>query len=204
MNSLVRLVHPGAPDDVLEACGQLQFRQMILVYLVLDQRRFSEYDAHYFPGSDVPMTRISEPKNYSDVREPEDSTVLCAELPCFENDAEWAMTDMELGELVCDSLGRASISLKKPPKAVVTRRLSHAYPIYNKGYELNFDRIDRWLDRVENLLSFGRQGLLAHDNIHHTLHMAYSAVDCLGQEGRFDRNKWEKYRQDFKNHVVED
>ena len=204
LNVFPSLIRPAAPKDVLEACNQMQFRQMILVYLVLDQRQFSEYDAHYFPGSDVPVTRISEPKNYSDVQEPGNSTVLCAELPCFENDPEWTMTDTELGEIVCESLRKAAIPLKNPPKTVVTHRISHAYPIYNEGYESHFDRIDHWLGQVENLLSFGRQGLFAHDNIHHALHMAYSAVNCLSQEGQFDRNKWENYRQVFKNHVVED
>ena len=204
LNVLPRLIHPAAPEDVLEACGQVQFRQMILVYLVLGQRQFSEYDAHYFPGSDVPVTRISEPKNYSDVQEPGNSTVLCAELPCFEDDPEWTMTDTELGEIVCESLKRAAIPLREPPGMVVTHRISHAYPIYDEGYELHVDRIDHWLGQVENLLSFGRQGLFAHDNIHHTLHMAYSAVNCLSQEGWFDRNRWENYRQIFNNHVVED
>jgi protoporphyrinogen oxidase len=114
------------------------------------------------------------------------------------------MTDEELGEIVCESLRRASIPLKNPPVRAVTRRISHAYPIYSKGYELHFDRIDNWLGQIENMLSFGRQGLFAHDNIHHALHMAYSAVDCLSQEGHFDKIRWEHYRKIFRDHVVED
>ena len=35
---------------------------MLLVYLVLETDRFTEFDAHYFP-SGVPFTRLSEPKN---------------------------------------------------------------------------------------------------------------------------------------------
>jgi hypothetical protein len=34
--------------------------------------------------------------------------------------------------------------------------------------------------------------------------MAYAAVYCLNQEGRFDRDKWEAYRQVFNSHVVQD
>jgi glycosyltransferase involved in cell wall biosynthesis len=40
------------------------------------------------------------------------------------------ITDEELGEIIFDYLKRASIPLKTHPKVVVTRRLSHAYPIY--------------------------------------------------------------------------
>ena len=78
-----------APPDVLQAVEKISYRAMILIYLVLEQDRFSEYDAHYFPDSDIPISRLSEPKNYSDVQGPQNLTVLCAELPCTRNDSEW-------------------------------------------------------------------------------------------------------------------
>jgi hypothetical protein len=53
------------------------------------------------------------------------------------------------------------------------------------------------------LLVYGRQGLFAHDNTHHALFMAYSAVDCLTTKG-FDLARWAEYRETFKSHVVED
>ncbi len=204
ISTLVQLLQPPAPSSIIEASQKIKYRAMILIYLVLEESRFSEYDAHYFPDSYIPITRISEPKNYDDAQEPRNLTVLCAELPCSTSDPEWKMTDTELGEQVCDYLKSASIPIKTSLKEVVTRRLSHAYPIYRKGYELYFDRIDHWLGQARNLLSFGRQGLFVHDNIHHSLYMAYAAVDCLSQEGQFNRNKWEAYRQAFNSHVVED
>jgi len=33
--------------------------------------------------------------------------------------------------------------------------------------------------------------------------MAYSAVDCL-RDGEFDLSRWERYREVFSTHVVED
>jgi protoporphyrinogen oxidase len=201
---LVNLFEPPAPPSIIELSKKIKYRAMILIYLVVEQAQFSQYDAHYFPDSDIPVTRISEPKNYSLAEEPENLTVLCAELPCCIDDRNWKMTDAELGDMVCDSLRRASIPLKSPPKKVLTRRITHAYPVYSKGYEKAFDQIDRWLGRVQNLVSFGRQGLFAHDNTHHALYMAYAAVDCLSHEGRFDRNRWKQYRQVFNSHVVED
>jgi len=78
----VRSVRPEAPPDVLEASGGLAFRGMILIYLLLGQDQFSEYDAHYFPERAIRITRLSEPKNYSLTNTP-GRTVLCAELPCI-------------------------------------------------------------------------------------------------------------------------
>ena len=37
---------------------------MLLIYLVLDTPQFTPYDAHYLPGGDVRITRLSEPRNY--------------------------------------------------------------------------------------------------------------------------------------------
>jgi hypothetical protein len=59
---------------------------MILIYLVLGQDRYGEYDAYYFPESDIPISRCSEPKNYRDLPTPYGKTVLCAELPCAVDD----------------------------------------------------------------------------------------------------------------------
>lgn len=193
-----------APQPILEASNQLEYRSMILVYLVLEQKQFSEYDAHYFPEIEIPITRLSEPKNYNCAKEPKNLTVLCAELPCFTSDLEWSMNDKELGQLVCDCMDKAGIPVKVPVNKVVTRRLSHAYPIYRKGYEVYFDKVDQWLGKVDNLLTFGRQGLFAHDNTHHALRMAYSAVDCLNNDGVFDKKVWGKNRKEFEQHVVED
>jgi protoporphyrinogen oxidase len=177
---------------------------MILVYLVLNQPQFSEYDAHYFPGSHIPITRLSEPKNYSASREPADKTVLCAELPCSPQDTVWRQSDEELGRLVEQSLRMAGIPIQTSVEKVHVRKLRNAYPIYRKGYEDPFQELDEWLGRIDGLLTFGRQGLFAHDNTHHALFMAYSAVDCLDEQGRFNQGRWQEYRKIFERHVVED
>lgn len=201
---LARLLEPQAPAPVLDAAGRIAYRAMVLVYVVLAQRQFTPYDAHYFPGADIPLTRLSEPKNYSARAEPLDRTVLCGELPCAVGDDTWTATDEALGDLVSRSLARAGIPIRTPVLGVVTRRLPQAYPIYLNGYEPHFELIDAWVRAVEGLLTFGRQGLFAHDNTHHTLAMAYGAVDCLRPDGHFDWERWRRYRIEFEAHVVED
>jgi hypothetical protein len=76
--------------------------------------------------------------------------------------------------------------------------------VYRRGYEAHFDKMDRYLGDFRNLLTFGRQGLFAHDNTHHALYMAYCAVACLDAAGCFDRERWRAFRAEFETHVVED
>lgn len=204
INLLARILAPAPPAELLQAAGAIDTRAMILIYLVIGQDQFSEYDAHYFPEREIPITRLSEPKNYSNTHEPRGLTVLCAELPCAPSDEVWSQSDEQLGELVCTALDKAGIPVQAPVLQVVTRRLRHAYPIYRQGYEAHFQRLDDWIGHIPGLLTFGRQGLFAHDNTHHALFMAYSAVACLEPDGSFNQSKWSEYRQIFETHVVED
>jgi protoporphyrinogen oxidase len=201
---LSRLLAPEAPAAVLGAADALEFRAMILVYLALGQDRFTEYDAHYFPEARFPFSRVSEPKNYAALPEPRGSTVLCAEVPCDRDDELWRLPDDELGRRVAAGLADTGLPIESEVRRVETRRIPFAYPIYKRGYDVHFGVIDEWLDGLEGVLSFGRQGLYAHDNTHHAIYMARSAVRCLGEDGRIDRDAWHAERAIFDTHVVED
>ena len=117
------------------------------------------------------------------------------------------MGDEGLRGLVVEGLARAALPVLPARSRILevrVRRLSAAYPVYRRGYEEHFARIDAWLDGVEGLLSFGRQSLFARDNTHHALAMARAAVECLRDDGAFDREAWARHREVFETHVVED
>ena len=200
---LARLVRTTGTPPPLAAADSLRQRSMILVYLTLAAEQFTEFDAHYFPGTDVRITRLSEPKNYGLAVNP-GRTVLCAELPCSPDDPEWRMSDEQLAQLVREALQRAGLPLHATVSRAVSRRLPQAYPIYTEGYRRVFDTLDSWAGQMEGLLTFGRQGLFAHDNTHHALAMAYAADRCLSADGNLDRREWAAARRQFESHVVED
>ncbi len=201
---LLRSLRPEPPAATLEAARRIRFRGMILIYLTLQQDQFTEYDAHYFPEESIPISRLSEPKNYSASSEPRGLTVLCAELPADPGSAYWSMSDLQLGESLRMWLERAGLPVRAMVRRVTTRRLGQAYPVYARGYEDDFAAADRWLEHIEGLLTFGRQGLFVHDNTHHALFMAQAAAQCLRGDGSFDHKLWAHYRKIFETHVVED
>jgi protoporphyrinogen oxidase len=200
---LARLVRTDGPPAPLASAAALQQRAMVLVYLTLDVNQFTEFDAHYFPETAIRITRLSEPKNYSQTPAP-GRTVLCAELPCAHGSAEWSMTDADLGALVVRDLETAGLGPVPRVTGIQTRRLPNAYPLYTKGYREAFDALDRWAGGIRGLVTFGRQGLFAHDNTHHTMAMAYALVQCLRSDGSFDDQAWAVARRSFESHVVED
>ena len=111
--------------------------------------------------------------------------------------------DEDLRDLVAGDIRKAELPIDGDPLSVHVRRLPQAYPIYLNGYEVPLGTLDRWTETLPGFLSYGRQGLFAHDNTHHALYMAYSAVDCIDGTD-FDERKWADYREIFKTHVVED
>lgn len=198
-----QMMDPAPPREILDATKAIDYRAMLLVYLELDVDQFTETDAHYFPEENVAMTRLSEPKNYFGHVEPRGRTTLCAEIPCDVGDALWSMEDDKLGKYVVADIERTGLSVPRAPVRTFSKRLRQAYPIYLKGYEEPFTALDDWVSDQDNFLSYGRQGLFAHDNTHHALFMAYSAVECL-DGSRFDRDRWADFRKVFASHVVED
>ena len=193
-----------APDEVRAAARALEYRALALVYLVLDCPRWTEFDAHYFPGLDIVMTRVSEPKNYrSSPDDPTGATVLCAEVPCAVGDATWEAAAPELGEIVARDLARCGLG-PVAPVDVVVRRVERAYPVYRRGFTVHAQAVDVWAWALPNVVSFGRQALFAHDNTHHALTMAWDATSALRDDGSFDAAAWSGARDRFREHVVED
>lgn len=204
LTTVVRLMDPPPPPEVVEAARAIRFRGMILVYLVLGTDRFTEYDAHYFPELSIPISRMSEPKNYSSAEGPKGRTILCAELPCDPGERWWEMSDEELGRHYCDWLGSLGLPVTVPVIRTETRRIAHAYPVYDLDYQRHFEVVDAWLSSLDGFLSFGRQGLFAHDNTHHAFAMAYAAAAVLTPGGAIDREAWAAHRHAFESHRVED
>lgn len=204
LTALLGAMDPPPPTAVVEAARAIRYRGMILIYMVLETGQFTEYDAHYFPELSIPISRMSETKNYNNVTAPEGLTVLCAELPCDPGEEWWDMSDEELGQAFCSWLGGVDLPVNVPVKTVITRRLSHAYPVYDIDYADRFETVDGWLESLDGLVNYGRQGLFAHDNTHHAFAMSFGLADCLSPDGTFDRQKWAQYREKFSHHVVED
>lgn len=201
---LARISRPAPSLAGVESATRLRFRAMLLVYVVHGGGRWTPYDAHYIPGPETPISRISEPANYRDsADDPSDRSVLCAEIPCAMTDEVWGLDDESLGDVVDEALAQAGLPAVHRAH-VETRRLGQVYPVYRVGYEDDLAGVDRWARMLRRVVTFGRQGLFAHDNTHHALMMAYDAVDALRDDGRFDRYAWTAARERFNHHVVED
>lgn len=192
---------PALAAAARRTAAPIEHRGLVLVYLVVDEHRYSPVDAHYVPDADVVFTRLSEPKNYRDGPDPAGQTVLCAEVPCSAGDATWSLTAAAAGELVLDGMGRAG--LRRPLVGhVELRRLAQVYPVLRRG-ETGRDCTLAWADGLDGVTVLGRQGRHVADNLHHVMDMALRAAACLDDRG-WDESRWMVERHRFETFVVDD
>jgi protoporphyrinogen oxidase len=203
VRTLAGLTTPAPPPAVATALSALRTRAMILVYLVLDRPQYTPFDAHYIPGLDTTVARLSEPKNYRDGDDPTGTTVLCAEIACWTTDELWTWTDDHLADLVVEDLARVGL-----PSAAyadcATRRLPSVYPVYDLETADARRTAERWTGSDNRLLTLGRQGLRAIDNLHHVMAMGQGAVASIDSSGMIDAAAWQRQLDRFAGHTVED
>lgn len=201
---LARMMKPEPPKEVLDASENLKYRSMVLVYFIMETDRFTKFDAHYFPEENVMFSRLSEPKNYSGVKEPHGTTGICIEIPCQVGDPIWSSSESVISTKVLEQLETVDLPIQFPIKKSFVRHVKFVYPLYDLDYESRFNAIDNYISRFPRLVSLGRQGLFAHDNTHHTIEMAYRANECLESDLNWNIDLWQRYRHQFNDHVVED
>lgn len=185
---------------------ELRHRAMLIVWLVLDRASWSEFDAHYLPDPSHPVARVSEPKNYRhSIEDPVGTTVLCAEVPCWEGDDLWNASPEELGKIVGTALQSDGLPAVDPV-AVEVARLPRVYPLYAPGFAWELARVEAWLAAAagDRVVTLGRQGLFVPDNTHHVMAMGRAAAGCLRPDGTLDAEAWRAARAGFRSFVVED
>jgi protoporphyrinogen oxidase len=179
-------------------------RALALVYLVLDRRPYTPFDAHYLPARHLLPSRVSEPLAYrDDPADPTDRTVLCVEVPCWPGDDVWSAPDDALARRVTDDLVRAGLPDPRPV-GVHVERLPSVYPVVTPASLGALSRAERALTLSRRVTVLGRQGLQTPDNTHHVLQMGIAAARCVGDDGTFDHAVWAEARASFRDFTVPD
>jgi len=166
INRFLELLDPAPPAAVLEQARRLKFRNLILVVLFLDQPSVTRNASIYFPGPDIPFTRVSEPRNRSPHLAPAGRTSLVVELCCNPEDEWWRCPDGELCARVLSIL--QPLGWIKPGALLGTevRRIGFAYPLLELGHEKIMRNLGDYLAGFANLKLTGRNSLFAYTHLH--------------------------------------
>jgi protoporphyrinogen oxidase len=177
LTELVAALDPPAPDEVIQAAKQLNFRSLILVGLIINRPQLFPDNWIYVHSPDVKVGRIQNPKNWSSDLVPDiRKTSLGLEYFCSEGDALCSMSDTDLIDLATREITSLGLADLKDVEDGVVFRQPKAYPVYDMGYRQHLQVIRQFLATIENLQTIGRNGMHRYNNQDHSMVAGMLAV----------------------------
>jgi protoporphyrinogen oxidase len=180
LTEFVRKLDPPAPPHVLEAAGNLSYRDFLTVALVIKQPDLFPDNWIYIHDPTVKVGRIQNFKNWSPDMVPDQSrSSLGLEYFCNEGDELWTMPDAELVELGKREIERIGLARYEDVEDGCVVRVPKSYPVYDAGYREHLDTLRQYVDGLENFQTVGRNGLHRYNNQDHAMLTGMKAVRNL-------------------------
>jgi len=183
ITSLILMLDPPAPDVVRSHAEALEYRDMVILFLVVDKPQVSPDHWIYFSSRDISFGRVHEPKNWSRDMAPPDRTGLVIEFFCFRDDDIWNADSDSLRAMAVRDLVRTGLIRASEAAEAMRIFLPHAYPIYVDGYTEHLKAVKEYLSRFQNLYSIGRNGMFRYTSADYYIEMGMkTAENILGAD----------------------
>ncbi len=184
LRSLIRMLDPVPPDEVLAAANRLRYRDYMTAALIVGRQEVFPDNWIYIHSPKVKIGRIQNYKNWSASMVPDPSkTSLGLEYFLWQEEEMWRWTDdrlIEFGISECTALGLIEPS-EVEDGAIV--RMKKAYPVYDRTYADSLATIRRYLETLPELQTIGRNGLHRYNNQDHSMLTGiYAARNLAGEK----------------------
>ncbi|MBI4844389.1 MAG: FAD-dependent oxidoreductase [Nitrospirae bacterium] len=179
VTSLVRMLKPSAPDDILEAASKLRYRDLVLVTIMVNREKLTDLTWLYIPEKEFSLGRIHEPKNWSPGMAPSGKTHFVCEYFCFEGDGIWMKDDSELVSLTVEQLVKLGFINETEVADSRVVRVPKTYPLFEVGYERHYNKVVDYLSKFKNLHIAGRNGKFRYYNMDHAMESGIEAAENL-------------------------
>jgi len=181
LRSLTRAIDPPPPSSVGVAGEGLQYRDFVLVALILDRSKLFPDNWIYVHTPGVKVGRIQNFNNWSRAMVPDPGkTCLGMEYFCFEGDGLWTSTDADLVALATRELSLLALADSARVVDGTVVRMPKAYPIYDGAYRRHLECVRRYLEPIANLHPIGRNGMHKYNNQDHSMLTAMMTVWNMG------------------------
>jgi protoporphyrinogen oxidase len=180
VRGLVRALEPSPAETVLQAAQDLNYRDFLVVALMIDQENLFPDNWIYVHTPGVRVGRVQNFNNWSRAMVPDPGkTCLGLEYFCFEGDELWSSPDDELIALAKNELGALGLA---SPAAVFDGcvvRMPKAYPVYDSRYGANLAAVREHIDLISNLHTVGRNGMHKYNNQDHSMVTAMLTLENM-------------------------
>lgn len=179
---------PNVPANVLEAADKLYFRNTLLVYLEIDRKNLFTDNWLYVHSPDVKHGRVTNFSNWKIAQNGlQNSTVLCLEYWCFDDDELWTGDEEVVKKLACEEIFTVDLI---PQEANILNtevvKVPRCYPVYETGYQQYMEVVIDYLKQIKGLHPIGRYGAFKYNNQDHSLLMGILAAEKIASGKEVD------------------
>jgi protoporphyrinogen oxidase len=188
VGQLVARLRPRPPDAVLAAARRLRHRDCCLVALVTTEAEPFPDNWIYLHGPGTRAARVHNVAAWSESMVVPGTACLAVEYVCAQGDELWEMRPEEAVAMATSEL--AGIGLIDPARVVDGTKVAvaRAYPVDDEVQRAALAEIRSYLDRFENLETFGRDGSHQPGEEDHVLRDALlAATGVLGERAPAER-----------------
>jgi protoporphyrinogen oxidase len=180
ITSLVSMLSPKAPDRVLESSKCLNYRNLIVVVLMIDKKNLFPDQWIYIHSPDVKVGRIQNYANWSAAMLPDqEKTCIAMEYFCTEGDEIWESSDDTLITQASQELALLGLADINDIIDHCVVRQPKAYPVYDQNYSNNLEIIKAYINKFTNLQTIGRNGMHRYNNQDHSMLTGIMAVQNI-------------------------
>jgi protoporphyrinogen oxidase len=169
---------PSLSAIAIAAAKQLQYRDFLIVVLILKDKNLFQDNWIYVHDAQVQVARIQNFKSWSPDMVPEEG--MCSygmEYFCFKGDNIWSASDAELIQMATGEIVQLGLARKEDIVDGCVVRQPKAYPVYDKHYQDHVALIRAELEKTfPSLYLVGRNGMHKYNNQDHAMMTAMLTV----------------------------
>jgi protoporphyrinogen oxidase len=178
---------PGVPQNIIDNCKSLTYRNTIIVYLNVQGTDLFPDNWLYINSDDVRTGRITNFRNWvPQINGDEKSSILALEYWCYDNDDVWKEADSILIERAKQEIKITGLTKDATITDGFVYRIPRCYPVYSTGYKEKLNEVEAYLRTIKNLVPIGRYGAFKYNNQDHSILMGYLAAQNIAQNTNHD------------------
>lgn len=150
LTEFVKKLDPPAPRHVLEAAGELKYRDFLTVCLIVNNPQLFEDNWVYIHDPEVHVGRIQNYRNWSRDMVPDSGqSSLGLEYFCSVGDEVWNMKDDDLVELGKREVSLLGLAEYEDVEDGCVFRVQKSYPVYDSDYRQHLKVLREFVDALE-------------------------------------------------------
>jgi protoporphyrinogen oxidase len=171
---------PDVPQNVLDACSHLRFRNTILVYLRVEAQNLFPDQWIYVHAPELAVGRITNFRNWlPELHGKSPDTILSLELWHDPDDGLWHDPDARQIDRAVKDLRKTGLIGNAPITAGHVVKIPYCYPVYTLGYRNHLRVLQNYLKKIPGLDVIGRCGSFKYNNQDHSLFMGMLAAERI-------------------------